>query len=128
MLKKFIGFAGTGAIATGIQYLILVSLTELSDVPPVYASAVGYSISSALNYLMKYHFVFASDKRHRSTAPKYAIISSIGLSLNTGLMYLFVEIFSLYYLLAQIITTGIVLLWNFFANSLWTFRTNKSEQ
>ena len=128
LLKKFIGFAGVGAIATGIQYLILILLTELVGLSPVYASAIGYAISSVLNYLMKYHFVFSSDKKHSSTAPKYAVISGIGLTLNTALMHLGTEILGLYYLLAQIIATGLVLLWNFTASALWTFRPHSPDE
>lgn len=120
-MLKFVGFVGVGAIATGIQYLILIVLKELAGVPPVYASATGYAISSVVNYLMKYHWVFASDRRHRHAAPRYATVSAIGLSLNTGLMYLGTQVLGLYYLLAQVLTTGLVLLWNFFANATWTF-------
>lgn len=120
-LKKFVGFAGVGAVATAIQYLILIVLKELAGVPAVVASATSYAISSALNYLMKYHWVFASDAKHRSTAPRYALISGIGLSLNTFLMYLGTEVLGWYYLLVQVLATGLVLLWNFFASAFWTF-------
>jgi len=122
LLKKFIGFAGVGAIATGIQYLILILLTELGGISPVYASATGYAISAVLNYLMKYHLVFASDQKHRHAAPKYLLISGIGFTLNTGLMHLGTVVLGLYYLLVQLVATGLVLLWNFFANAIWTFR------
>jgi len=127
LLQKFIGFAGVGAIATGIQYLILILLTEFTGLTPVYASAIGYAISSVLNYLMKYHFVFSSEKKHSSTAPKYALISGIGLTLNTALMHVGTETLGLYYLIAQIITTVLVLLWNFFASALWTFRPHSHD-
>lgn len=122
IVQKFVGFAGTGAIATGIQYTILIVLTEWVGLAAVYASAIGYAISSVLNYLMKYHWVFASDKKHRSTAPRYFLISLTGLSLNTALMYLGTQVLDWHYLIAQILTTGLVLVWNFTANSVWTFR------
>jgi putative flippase GtrA len=119
---KFIGFAGAGAVATGIQYLILILLAEVGGLSPVYASAIGYAISAILNYLMKYHFVFVSEEKHIAAAPKYALISTVGLCLNTLLMYLGTEGLALHYLLVQIVTTGLVLVWNFFANAAWTFR------
>lgn len=127
LLKKFVGFAGVGAIATAIQYVILIALTELAGASPVLASAIGYAISAVLNYLMKYHFVFASTNRHLSAAPKYALISTIGLLLNTGLMrfgqfLLGSDNFESYYLAVQVLTTGLVLVWNFSANLIWTFR------
>ncbi len=122
LIAKFIGFAGTGAIATGIQYLILIALRELAGISPVIASATGYAIAAVANYLMKYHWVFGSDERHRVAGPKYALVSLSGLTLNTLLMHLGTAVLGLYYLLAQVITTGLVLIWNFTLNGLWTFR------
>lgn len=123
LLRQFVAFAGTGAIATGIQYLLLVLLAELAAVPPTWASAIGYGIAAYFNYQMKYHWVFASERRHREAAPRYALVSGSGLTLNTALMYLFTEVLGVFYLLAQVVTTGIVLLWNFTLNRHWTFTT-----
>ncbi len=123
LLKQFTAFAGTGAIATGIQYLILILLKELGGLPAPWASGIGYGIAAFFNYQMKYHWVFASDRRHREAAPRYALVSASGLTLNTALMYLFTEVLGMFYLLAQVITTGIVLVWNFAINRHWTFAT-----
>ncbi len=123
LIHKFIGFAGTGAIATGIQYLILIGLREQGNLSPVLASAIGYGLAAITNYLMKYHWVFASNQQHRHAAPKYALVSLSGLVLNTASMHLGTNILGLYYLLSQVITTSLVLVWNFTANHIWTFRT-----
>lgn len=128
LAKQFVGFTGTGAIATGIQYTLLLLLAEIIGVSPVLASALGYGISSVANYLMKYHWVFASEHAHRRTAPRYALISAIGLSLNTGLMALGTQHTDWHYLLVQILVTGIVLIWNFAANALWTFGAHRQQQ
>ena len=124
LITRFVGFAGTGAIATGIQYTILILLHELLGAPAVIASALGYAIAAVSNYLMKYHWVFASDAHHHVAGPKYAAVSLTGLALNTLLMYLGTTILELYYLLAQVISTLLVLIWNFTANSLWTFSSD----
>ena len=123
VIQRFIGFAGTGAIATGIQYLILIILHELFSLPAVLSSSVGYGIAAIANYLMKYHWVFGSDEHHHVAGPKYAIVSLTGLSLNTLLMYLGIELLDIHYLVAQVISTLLVLIWNFSVNSVWTFRT-----
>ena len=122
LISKFISFAGTGAIATGIQYMILIVLRESAGIDAVSASACGYIIAAVANYLMKYHWVFASDEHHHVAGPKYAVVSLSGLTLNTLLMYLGTEILGIYYLLAQVVVTGIVLVWNFTLNGIWTFR------
>ena len=123
-IQTFISFAGVGAIATALQYILLTIQVELISVGAVLASFIAYAISSIVNYLMKYHYVFSSQQKHRKTAPRYLIISSIGLALNTLLMYIGVEGFGLHYLASQIIVTGIVLVWNYTASALWTFRAD----
>ena len=133
MIKKFIGFAGVGAIATSIQYLLLLLLAELAGIDPVIASGISYGISAILNYQMKYHWVFASTQAHTKAAPRYALISLVGLTLNIGLMQsgqslLGDELFTRYYFAVQLISTAFVLLWNFFANSIWTFNQVTREK
>ena len=123
-IQTFISFAGVGAIATALQYILLTIQVELIGVSAVLASFFAYAISSIVNYLMKYHYVFSSQQQHRKTAPRYLLISSIGLGLNTLLMYIGVEGLGWHYLASQIIVTGIVLVWNYTASAIWTFRAD----
>jgi putative flippase GtrA len=122
MLTQFVKFAGVGALATSVQYLVLIALTESGLTGPVVASTLGYVTSGVLNYSLNYSYTFNSRERHRSAALKFVMVSSLGLGLNTSLMYVGVHILGFYYLLGQVLATGVVLLWNFFANRWWTFR------
>lgn len=119
----FIKFLGIGAIATIIQYIIFIVLVEFSSLTIVLASALGYGISSIFNYLMNYHYTFSSDAKHKVAALKFTLVALVGLSLNSLLMYLLVELFNVHYIISQIIVTGIILVVNFFAHKLWTFQT-----
>jgi putative flippase GtrA len=42
--------------------------------------------------------------------------------MNGLFVALFTETLAVHYLIAQFVTTGIVLFWNFLANQQWTFR------
>jgi putative flippase GtrA len=48
-------------------------------------------------------------------------VAAIGFLITGGLMSVFVEKLHIPYLLAQIVTTGIVQFWSFLGNKLWTF-------
>lgn len=122
LARQFVGFASVGGIATGIQYTLLIVLREFFGVYAVYASAIAYAISAVLNYLMKYHWVFSSQCKHREAAPRYASISLLGLGLNTSAMYLLAGLAGWHYLIAQVCATALVLVWGFFASALWTFK------
>ena len=121
---QIIKFLGVGAIATGIQYILLILFVEFDLLDPVTSSALSYSISAVFNYFANYYITFASDAKHRVAAIKFLVIALLGLALNTAMMYIMITMFSLQYILAQIITTCIVLVWNFLSHKYWTFVRN----
>ena len=127
LLEKFIRFACVGAFGVVVQYLILIVLIELFAQNTVIASAAGFVVAAGVNYFLNYHFTFASDKRHHETLPKFAIIASIGLVLNSAIIAAGTELLGLHYLLAQALAIGVVLIWNFFGNLLWTFNDRKAD-
>src|SRR4030095_5603294 len=123
MFVQFVRFCGVGVLATALQYLILIALIEAAHFDAVAASAIGYVSSAMANYWLNYHFTFLSNKEHRVAATRFVIVSSAGLALNTVLMYAGVTVFDLNYLLVQIFATIVVLVWNFSANRIWTYRS-----
>jgi putative flippase GtrA len=82
---------------------------------------MGFSGGAMVNYFLNYYVTFKSTKSHHEAMIKFSIVAVIGLILNTLMMALAIEVFALYYLLAQVISTGLVLFWNFIGNRLWTF-------
>lgn len=119
-LKRFYAFGLVGVLATGIQYAVLIALTRGGAMGPALASAIGFVVSAAVNYLCNYHFTFRSMQPHGVAAAKFMMLASVGLIINSAIMQGLVAA-GLYYLIAQVFATGAVLLWNFIGNSLWTF-------
>lgn len=118
---RFGRFLGVGAFATGLQYALLVLGVEVLGADPVAASAVGFAVSAVANYWLNYRYTFQSDRPHRSAAGRFALVAAAGLVLNTLLMQALAGRLGLQYLLAQVLTTSAVLIWNFAANALWSF-------
>jgi 4-amino-4-deoxy-L-arabinose transferase-like glycosyltransferase len=124
MIVKFISFSLVGVIGTLVHYSILYALVESYGFNPVWASGWGALAGLIINYVLNYSLTFKSQQSHVQTFPKFALIASFGLCLNMALMALLTH--HLYYLYAQVVTTGVVLIWNFFANSFWTFEMDIS--
>lgn len=124
MLVKFMAFALVGVIGTLAHYSVLYALVEFRSFNPVWASGWGALAGLIVNYILNYSLTFKSQQSHVQTFPKFALIASLGLCLNLALMALLTHHF--YYLYAQITTTLVVLIWNFFANSFWTFQMDTS--
>lgn len=120
--RQFIHFAAVGLCGTGVQYLVLWLGVEHLATPAAIASAVGYLLGSIVNYFLNYFLTFKSEKSHVETAAKYYAVLAVGWCINTGLMTLFVHHWGWQYFLAQMLTTGIGLIWNFTGSRFWVFK------
>jgi len=127
LLRQFVRFFGVGSISAIGHFGVLILLVQVFAVAPVPASAAGALIGAWINYVLNYRYTFRSDKKHSEAVFKFAMVALIGLLLNSLFMWLGVEILAMHYLLSQVVTTGLVFIWNFAANRCWTFRVAGSS-
>lgn len=127
MFWQFCKFVFFGTCAATIHFSILTLLVEILDVYPALATTVGFSIAAALSYALNRRFTFASSARHVAALPKFLTVALLGAAMNAGIVGWFETHTSIHYLASQICATVTVLLWNFAANALWTFRQAKNS-
>ncbi|MBI1904970.1 MAG: GtrA family protein [Rhodocyclales bacterium] len=118
---RFLRFAAVGAIGTGAHYALLLVLVEVAGARPLAGSVAGFLLGALVNYLLNRNFVFRSDRQHVEALPRFLAIAAIGLCGNALLMYALVDLTGVHYVLAQVITTCLLLCWHYAANALWTF-------
>lgn len=123
---RFVRFTAVGGIATAIQYALLILLVRGFGMAPTPASSIGFALSAGVNYLLNYRFTFRSNRPHGPAAAKFALLAGTGLLINAAIMHVLTGM-GVYYLIAQVCATGVVLFWNFIGNSLWTFRVPVEE-
>lgn len=121
LLRQFVRFTGVGCISAIGHYGLLILLVQVAGVDAVAASAAGALLGAVINYTLNYHFTFRSSKAHHESASKFVVVAALGLGLNTLFMWFFVGLLAMHYLPAQVVTTGLVLIWSFLANRFWTF-------
>jgi putative flippase GtrA len=126
--NKLLRFVIVGGIATLIQYFTLIGSVERWHWNAVLASSVGYLLGAIANYLLNYYFTFRSDNRHGVAATRFTIVAAAGLALNALLMEWLWEKLRLPYILAQILATVGTLIWNYWANSRWSFGRRVLQQ
>jgi putative flippase GtrA len=119
--RQFIAFAGVGLVAAVAHYGVLVALVETGAVAPVPATLAGYVVGGVVSYLLNRRNTYRSDRPHREATWRFAVVAAVGFFITWALMRLFVTYTDLPYLLAQVLTTGVVLLWSFVAHGAWTF-------
>ena len=98
----------------------MIALTELCAIDYLISSGIAFTIAVIVNYLLSMRFVFASDpeKNRLIECGSFIILSIIGLVLNQILMAFFVELCGVFYMLAKIVVTGIVMIYNFASRKL----------
>lgn len=120
-MKGFTKFASIGGLATLFQYGLMILFIEYWNIDAVITSAGSYAISAFFNYLANYYWTFNSDARHLQTLPRFILVSSLVLILNTLLFSVFFNA-GLHYLIAQVMATVITLFVNFVIHKFWIYR------
>ncbi len=115
-------FACVGALATLIQFAILILLVQQFGRSPVVASVTGYLVSTCFNYYLNYRITFRATAAHKKTAVMFGLTTGTGLLLNVVVLSFCLNSLYLKYIFAQIVATGCVFVWNFTVSKLWTFR------
>jgi putative flippase GtrA len=121
-VQQVLRFAAVGVFATAVHYSILTALVEIGHVNKIMATTIGYSIGTIVSYALNRRFTFSARGTPimRSFA-KYAVLYGIGALLNAAIFGALVHV-GLYYLIAQVAATAIVLFWNFLGARFLVFR------
>lgn len=122
LARQFRTFVGVGAAAAVVHYGLLIGLVELGLMGPVPAALVGYASGGLVSYTFNRSLTYASDRPHGEATWRFVVVAGIGFGLTWLFMGLFTGRLGLPYLPSQLVTTGIVLFWNFLAHKVWTFR------
>jgi putative flippase GtrA len=127
LARQFTSFFWIGLIAAAIHYGCLIGLVELAGFSPVPATLIGFTLGGIASYSLNRRYTYQSNRPHAEATWRFAVVAFIGFLLTWGLMSLFGWLagprFGLWYvyLFAQLVTTGIVLVWSFLAHKFWTF-------
>ena len=120
-LRRFLVYSAVGVLCTGAHYAVMVSLIRWGNVPEVVATCVGYVVGAFVKYPLNYGLVFGSKERHHVAVPKFVLSLALGFVLNAGVFALLLKYLNVYYMVSQVITTGIVLFANYALARYWVF-------
>lgn len=124
LLERFVKWSVVGAIGAVVDYTILIGLVELVGLYPLIAQAISFTCAVVNNYILNRTWTFG-DIKHRGPVVQFTqffVVSVAGLGTRSVIFYFLFKVLSLWYIYATAIAIIIVLIWNFFANLVWTFR------
>ncbi|MEL1239637.1 GtrA family protein [Flavobacterium flavipallidum] len=120
---KFFKFGLVGFTGLIIDFGITWICKEKLGFNKYLANGLGFLFGVTNNYFLNKYFTF---ENHNSEIGlqflSFLIIAIIGFSLNTGFLYSLQKKTKINFYLCKIIVTAIVFIWNFGANSFYTFK------
>lgn len=113
-------FGLVGGLAFLIDIFILYILIEIFSLYYLFSTAIAFSMSVIFNYILSIKWVFDVSKSIGKQMQLFIfiILSLIGLGINQIVMYMCVEKFNVFYMNAKIISTIIVMLWNYISKKM----------
>lgn len=115
-------YVGSGGVATASHYAVTIAAVEVLSVPPIAASAIGFTTGAAIKYWLNYSVAFRSRALHRHAMTRYVLALAGMLALNTLVFGLLEGKLGVQYMLAQVITTVALIPPGYFLYREWVFR------
>lgn len=108
-------FVIAGGVTFIVDYGIMVVSKEIFGFHYLIATGIGFIISVILNYLLCIRWVFNTNgNKGTNIQILFFITSFIGLFWNQLFMWIFVDVIGIVYLIAKMLTAGLVMIWNYF--------------
>jgi putative flippase GtrA len=117
-------YLAVSAASLAIDFVVLWALTEFAGLHYLLSAIVGYATGLICNYVLSVIWVFHSRKI-QSRSAEFAIFVSIGLLgmvVNEGILWLWVDLLGLYYLYGRAVSAVIGYTWKFIARKALLFK------
>jgi dolichol-phosphate mannosyltransferase len=123
VIKEFVKFGIVGGIGTLVNIAILYLLTEKAGVYYLISAIFSFIVAMSSNFILNKFWTFKENIKWEIGKKyfQFVLVSISALLVNLFFLYIFTEIFGIYYIISQILAIGISLIINFLGNKIWTF-------
>ncbi len=120
LLNQILKFGLVGGTAFVIDYVLLYFCTEFLHIHYLISSIISFTVSVIFNYILSIKWIFDVKKKQDVKGfVIFIILSVIGLGINSLIMYVMVEKFGVYYMLSKIVSTAVVMVYNFITRKIF---------
>lgn len=120
---QIIKFGLVGLMGTVIHYLTLILGVNFMALSVLVSSSFGFILGAFVNHHFNRQFTFSAEKPYSKTLFHFMIVATMLFFLNLLSMYILIEEVYLQYLIAQVITSGLVFVIGFVINKLLVFKS-----
>lgn len=120
---KVVLYLVVGGTAALVEWGLFYTFAVVFALNYLLSTAAAYFLSTIYHYVLGNILVFNSGARYGRKKELFLVfaVSIMGLLLNLLLMYVFVGCFMMQPMFAKILTTALVVVWNYLARKKWIF-------
>ena len=124
LIKQIFRFLFVGGTAFILDFGVLWFLTEVGGINYLLSNVLSFAISTIYNYILSVMWVFdvQNSRGKKRNFIFFVLLSIVGLGINQLIMFVSVEMININYLLAKIIATIIVMIFNFVTRKMFLER------
>ncbi len=120
---QFVRFVLVGGLATFIDFFILIFLVEVLSIHYLFSASFSFIVAGMVNFYLSKKWTFKNkNPEYGKQYAVFVVVGIIGLLLNNLILFYLVEYLDIYYIFGKVISTFIVMFWNFLMNKYMTFR------
>lgn len=122
VLWKFLKFALIGSWGLIIDFSLTYLCKEKIKIQKYISNAIGFTSAASSNYVLNRIWTFhSSNPRVLYEYSSFLLVSIIGLSINSFVLWLLVSRYKKHFYLSKLFAIIVTTFWNFTANYLFTF-------
>jgi putative flippase GtrA len=122
LLMKLVKYGVVGGFGVALDFSLTYLAKEKLRLNPYVANAIGFSVATCINFFLNRIWTFRShDPAILGQFGYFALAAIIGLGLNTLLLRWLYQRWKVPFYVAKLISTGVVVIWNFVINAFYTF-------
>lgn len=130
LMLQIMRFAVVGGLAFIVDFGLLLLLTEVVGLNYLVSATISFIASVLFNYVLSIMWVFTNQKptapQSKAKSKAYAtfkavlffVLSTMGLFINNGIMWAFVELLGLSYIIGKLVATAVVMVFNFITRKI----------
>ena len=123
LLSKLLKFGIVGCSGMIIDFGTTYLCKEILKINKFLSNGIGFVLAATSNYFLNRRWTFNSQSEDIGTQyVQFMIVSTIGLGINSFVLYLLSEKLKWNFYFSKLIAIAITTIWNFFANLLFTFK------
>lgn len=130
LLKNLIRYGLAGGISTLALFGSLFFMKEFLGIYYLTASTIAFTITIIVSFFVQKYWAFQdnSHKRLQKQILLFLMLTLFNFVANISLMYILVDILVLWYILAQVLTIGLITFWSFLFYHFYLFNIKEDNE